>query len=188
MNEIKTLFELLEMFKTPSFDKIPEIELYMDQVLTYIKKQLPPVRPQDKENLTGSMINNYVKDNVIKNPKDKKYDKESIAALIMVANLKRVLPISDIKQIFFQKTDGIQPLYSIYQKQLETVIKEIETDGPWVKQKADLDLTEIALSLAVDASIKSYIAHMLISSSFSEPVKEKKKKQDKESKDKSAQN
>lgn len=180
MNEIKSLFELLEMFKTPSYDKIPDIELYMDQVLTYIKKQLPPVKPQDKEILTGSMINNYVKDNVIKNPKDKKYDKDAIALLIMVANLKRVLPISDIKQIFQQKDGFTENLYTIYQKQLETVIKDIESAGPWVNHSSELDLTEIALSLAVDASIKSYIAHVIISGTNPEPVKEKKKKEPKD--------
>ena len=112
MEEIKLLFELLESFKSPSYNELPEIDLYMDKVLTYIKKHLPPTKPNDKDTLTGSMINNYVKDHVIKNPVDKKYDKEAIAALIMVANLKRVLPISDIKSVF--KDSDIPVLYDIY--------------------------------------------------------------------------
>ena len=181
MNEIKELIELLETFKTPQSKELPDIDLYMDQVLTYIKKHLPPVKEQDKDILTGSMINNYVKDDVIKNPKDKKYDKEAIASLIMVANLKRVLPISDIKQII--SGNHVEGLYLIYQAQINNVIKDMVKKDAWSAEN-ESDLTQIALALAVDAAMKSYLAHMILSENQKTPIKEKKKKEPKEHKEK----
>jgi hypothetical protein len=172
MNELNELLALLQVFKTPAYDKLPEIDLYMDQVLTYIKKHLPPFKESDKDILTASMINNYVKDNVIKNPVDKKYDKEAIASLIMVANLKRVLPIQDIKSILANPNE-IEKLYIVYQRNLDMVIQSMLN-----MEKAltsDEDLNKIALELAIDASVKAYFAHMILAKD-TESNKEKKKK------------
>lgn len=183
MNEIKMLLELLESFKTPQYEELPDIDLYMDQVLTYIKKHLPPVKEHDKDILTGSMINNYVKDGVIKNPKDKKYDKEAMASLIMVATLKRVLPISDVKQII--SGNSVERLYQIYQEQLKSVISGIVSENTWSSKAEQVDLTQVALALSVDAAMKSYLAHMLLAD-HSLPAKEKEKKK-KEPKEKTTQ-
>ncbi len=172
MNELNELLALLQVFKTPTYDKLPEIDLYMDQVLTYIKKHLPPFKESDKDILTASMINNYVKDNVIKNPVDKKYDKEAIASLIMVANLKRVLPIQDIKTILSSPND-IEKLYSVYQKNLDAVNQSMLNMEKALT--AEDELTKIALELAIDASVKAYFAHMMLSKD-TEHSKEKKKK------------
>lgn len=172
MNELNQLLALLQVFKTPSYDKLPEIDLYMDQVLTYIKKNLPPFKETDKDILTPSMINNYVKDNVIKNPVDKKYDKEAIASLIMVANLKRVMPIQDIKSILSNPNDT-EKLYTVYQKNLDTVIQSMLS-----MEKAltsDDQVTKVALELAIDASVKAYFAHMMLARE-TETIKEKRKK------------
>lgn len=173
MNELNQLLALLEVFKTPSFDKLPEIDLYMDQVLTYIKKHLPPFKESDKDILTASMINNYVKDGVIKNPIDKKYDKEAIASLIMVANLKRVMPIQDIKAILADPND-IQRLYTVYQNNLDSVIRSMLNMEQALR--SDDEVTKVALELAIDASVKAYFAHMMLTKD-SETRKEKKKKE-----------
>lgn len=172
MNELNALLTLLENFKTPSYDKLPEIDLYMDQVLTYIKKNLPPFKDSDKDIITASMINNYVKDNVVKNPVDKKYDKDAIASLIMVANLKRILPIQDIKAILVEPTD-VESLYSVYQQNLDLVIQSMLN----IEQAltSDESIKKVALELAIEASVKSYFAHMMLSSDQI-PQKERKKK------------
>lgn len=176
---MKTLIDLLASLNNPGYHELPEIELYMDQVLTYIKKHLPPIKPNDKDILTGSMINNYVKDHVIPNPIDKKYNKDAIASLFMVANLKRVLPISDIKQIL--SGSELSNLYQIYQRQLNDNINTIKETDTLSSKVNKSDLKEVALALAVDASIKSYLAHMILIDK-EEPIKEKKKKDSKEKK------
>ncbi|MCU0105425.1 DUF1836 domain-containing protein [Acholeplasma vituli] len=172
MNELNELIKLLHVFKTPSYDKLPEIDLYMDQVLTYIKKNLPPFKDSDKDIITASMINNYVKDNVVKNPVDKKYDKEAIASLIMVANLKRVLPIQDIKSILSDPND-VEALYSVYQINLDRVIQSML--GIEASLTSDETVRKVALEFAIEASVKAYFAHMILSSDPT-PHKERKKK------------
>ena len=173
MNELNQLLALLQVFKTPSYDKLPEIDLYMDQVLTYIKKNLPPFKETDKDILTASMINNYVKDSVIKNPVDKKYDKEAIASLIMVANLKRVLPIQDIKSILSNPSE-IEKLYAVYQYNLDSVIQSMLSMEESLTSEDEVK--KVALELAIDASVKAYFAHMMLAKEL-ETRKEKKRKE-----------
>ena len=173
MNELNQLLALLQVFKTPSYDKLPEIDLYMDQVLTYIKKNLPPFKETDKDILTASMINNYVKDSVIKNPVDKKYDKEAIASLIMVANLKRVLPIQDIKSILSNPNE-IEKLYAVYQYNLDSVIQSMLSMEESLTSEDEVK--KVALELAIDASVKAYFAHMMLAKEL-ETRKEKKRKE-----------
>ncbi len=173
MNELNQLLALLQVFKTPSYDKLPEIDLYMDQVLTYIKKNLPPFKETDKDILTASMINNYVKDRVIKNPVDKKYDKEAIASLIMVANLKRVLPIQDIKSILSNPNE-IEKLYAVYQYNLDSVIQSMLSMEESLTSEDEVK--KVALELAIDASVKAYFAHMMLAKEL-ETRKEKKRKE-----------
>ena len=72
-------------YRPVAWDRLPEIYLYMDQVLTYMNKQLEPLtRTEDAAPLTSSMINNYVKDGVLPRPEQKKYSREHLAMLTMI--------------------------------------------------------------------------------------------------------
>ena len=64
MENLFELFEQLSKYKVPDYENFPEIDLYMDQVLTYVDKYLPSYLDTNSK-LTASMINNYVKDKVI---------------------------------------------------------------------------------------------------------------------------
>jgi len=80
---------------------IPDIDLYMDQVTGYIDKVLQKfVTDEDDRILTKTMINNYVKADVINQPIKKKYNKNQIMELIMIYHLKNILSISDIEKLF----------------------------------------------------------------------------------------
>jgi hypothetical protein len=82
------------------WEQLPDIELYMDQVLTILERQTAPYsQADDIRAMTPSMINNYVKDGTIKRPSNKKYNKEHIANLIMLNSAKQVLPINDISSL-----------------------------------------------------------------------------------------
>ncbi len=79
--------------RLPRWEELPDIELYMDQVITLMGK-FTPVFAHDGENvLTSSMINNYVKLNIIPPPVKKKYSKVHISHLIIICAMKPVLPI-----------------------------------------------------------------------------------------------
>lgn len=84
----------------PRYAELPDIELYMDQVLTYTDNQLRPLFPKEEKILTSSMVNNYVKQKLIPTPLHKRYGREHLALLIFVCLMKRTVPISDIQRLF----------------------------------------------------------------------------------------
>jgi len=117
--------------------KIPNINLYMDQALTFINENLYQRNPNDKT-LTKSMINNYVKNNLIPKPENKKYFPQHIIALIYMFYMKQILSLDDIKSIFSPyidkhfKNSDISELYKVFleiekedEKDLENEVKEL---------------------------------------------------------------
>lgn len=87
-------------------EDIPNIDLYMDQVTTFVDEQLSSLkRFDDDKMLTKTMINNYTKSNLLPPPNKKKYSKDHMILLIYIYYLKSVLSISDIKEIINPLTD-----------------------------------------------------------------------------------
>ena len=84
----------------PEWEQLPAIPLYVDQVLQYLRDSLQFFeRDEEDVLLTNSMINNYVKKNVLPRPEKKKYSREHLAALTAICMLKQVLAIQDIKSL-----------------------------------------------------------------------------------------
>ncbi len=78
-------------------EDIPSIELYMDQVTTFMDKHLDKNRRRDEDKtLTKTMINNYTKNELLPPPNKKRYSKEHIILLIYIYYLKNVVSINDI--------------------------------------------------------------------------------------------
>ncbi len=90
-------------FHLPRWKDIPDIDLYLDQVVSFLEKYLSHYIESDNEKevhcVTKTMINNYVKHKVIKPPVNKKYNREHIAYLIVIFILKQVYSISDVNQL-----------------------------------------------------------------------------------------
>ncbi|MCI9559783.1 DUF1836 domain-containing protein [Clostridiaceae bacterium] len=82
-------------------DKIPEIDLYMDQVTSFMEDHLQKTKrnPEDKA-LTKTMINNYAKNRLLPPPVKKKYSREHILLLLFIYYYKNLLSFSDIEQLF----------------------------------------------------------------------------------------
>lgn len=88
-------------------DDIPAIELYMDQVTTFMDKHLSQNKRRDEDKtLTKTMINNYTKNDVLPPPEKKRYTKEHIILLIYIYYLKNVVSISDIQTILSPLIEG----------------------------------------------------------------------------------
>lgn len=85
-------------FHFPRWEELPNIDLYMDQVLNYISDSLSSYI-NDENLITKTMINNYVKKEVIGAPIKKKYSKICIAELLVICILKQVYSINDIKNL-----------------------------------------------------------------------------------------
>ena len=123
-------------------EEIPGIDLYMDQVTTFMDEHLKDTKryPEDKV-LTKTMINNYAKNNLLPAPNKKKYSKEHILLLIFIYYFKNILSINDIEELFrpittghFARKDGL-PLEDIYREIFSLESKEMEHLREDVKAK-----------------------------------------------------
>ena len=86
------------IFSYPKWEDIPNIDLYLDQVLLYVNQVCAPVSPDKDKGLTASMVNNYVKHGYLTKPDKKKYQRRQIARLIAITTLKSVFSIQEIAQ------------------------------------------------------------------------------------------
>ena len=86
-------------FHIPRWNELPNLDLYMDQVLTYIENFLNDYIKSDEKFITKTMINNYVKQGILEPPVNKKYNRIHIAKLFVICVLKQVYSISEIKEL-----------------------------------------------------------------------------------------
>ena len=81
----------------PQWEILPDIGLYMDQVITLMDRTFSPALP--KGEMTKSMVNNYVKVGMIPRPVGKKYDREHLAMLLMICVFKQALSMESISRL-----------------------------------------------------------------------------------------
>lgn len=100
---------------------IPAIDLYMDQVTTFMEKHLQKSkRYEDDKILTKTMINNYAKNNLLPPPEKKRYSKEHVLMLVFIYYFKNVMSINDIKKMLspvadkYFKNNGSIKLEDVY--------------------------------------------------------------------------
>ena len=105
----KSLNLILKQFSELDYvhpEDIPNIDLYVDQVTTFIESQLSSLkRDEDEKILTKTMINNYTKNHVLPSPDKKKYSKDHVLTLILIYYLKSFLSIKDIQTLLEPITD-----------------------------------------------------------------------------------
>ncbi len=92
--ELMDFSNTLGSHRTEDWSQFPGIDLYMDQVVTYLEKLLNIVGAEDTGKIiTSSMVNNYVKEGYMKRPVNKKYDRGHLVTLYIMSMLKPILPI-----------------------------------------------------------------------------------------------
>ena len=136
------LEELLKTLKSIGYVKsvdIPSIDLYMDQITTFMDEQLAACKRHDSDKiLTKTMINNYAKNNLLPPPEKKKYSKEHVLTLIFIYYFKNILSISDIQSIlnpltekYFGNKDGFNMLdvyievFTLEKDESEKILKDL---------------------------------------------------------------
>lgn len=88
----------LEKFDLPDWDSLPQLDLYMDQVILLLNRYLSPMAGEEKY-VTASIINNYVRMKVMPPPVKKRYARTHLAYLIIICTLKQSLSISCIQRM-----------------------------------------------------------------------------------------
>ena len=134
------------------WDRLPDIGLYMDQVLTLMDRQLTFYRrSQEDKLLTQPMINNYTKDGLLPRVTDKKYPQGHLALLSILCSLKPVLSITDLsallKYTHIQKDD--REIYDFFLRTQETSLEKSRED--LAPQLADLLALQIPEESGQDA-------------------------------------
>ena len=115
-------------------EDLPNIDLYMDQVTTFMESQLASTKryPEDKI-LTKTMINNYAKNNLLPSPEKKRYSREHLLMLIFIYYFKNILSINDIQTLLnpitekYFKSEGEKDLTYIYNEVFSMEHNRIET-------------------------------------------------------------
>ncbi|HFI0394233.1 TPA: DUF1836 domain-containing protein [Streptococcus suis] len=98
----------------PYWHELPDLDLYLDQVLLYVNQTTNSSELLEQKSLTAAMINNYVKHKQIEKPIKKKYQKQQVARLIALSILKNVFSIQEISQtlqLLLQSSDS-ETLYN----------------------------------------------------------------------------
>ena len=115
------ILEAVRGFHLPRYEEIPNVGLYLEQVTKYISECYAPL---GNVTITGSMISNYVKRGLVKNPVKKQYDREQIAYLIFIAAAKNVLSLDNIHILLEMQRRTYDPkvAYDYFCAELENII------------------------------------------------------------------
>lgn len=137
LKSIMKSFDRIDYVKTSD---IPNIDLYMDQVTTFMDKNLRKNsrHPEEDKVMTKTMINNYAKNDLLPPPIKKKYSKEHVLVLIFIYYYKGILPISDIQALLepitknyfasdldFNITDIYEEVFGMERNQIESLKKDV---------------------------------------------------------------
>lgn len=126
-NNISDLIKTLSLKDTIKSDEIPDLDLYMDQVITLFENKLShSKRTETDKLLTKTMINNYAKDKLLLPIVNKKYSRENIILLILIFNLKQSLSIADIKTILSNIGNDDINLIDFYNKYFENTNNDFD--------------------------------------------------------------
>ena len=196
LSDIMSWLDSISYIKT---EKIPEVDLYMDQVTSFMEEHLKKTKrsPEDKA-LTKTMINNYAKNRLLPAPVRKKYSKEHILLLLFIYYYKNLLSIGDIEQLFrpvteqhFHTDNGLN-LSDIYEEvfsrealQMDRLKEDIrakfedscltftDTDS---EDQEYLQLFALISELSFDVYLKKHMIEMLIDQLREESIPDSKTK------------
>ena len=133
----------------PAWDALPDFGLYMDQMLLYTQRFVPV-------ELTAGMVNSYVKAGIMDRPKGKKYGRAALAQLLMIAALKQVVSLENLRRLLHPAEEESAPdteaLYGRFR-------------AAWARLAEALPLREDvpALELCVEAAEYQYLCRQKLS-------------------------
>lgn len=149
-------------YRCPRWEDFPEIELYMDQVVNILENSLN-IFSKNEKIITPAMINNYVKQKIVKPPNKKKYDRVHLAYLFVVCILKRIMPISQIcdGMAFAMKKYSIPVAYNKFCDELESAIAKVFGGENIETEKADCTEDSIISAAANSYANLIYASYLI---------------------------
>ncbi len=164
----------IKAYRSPRWDKLPDIDLYMDQVLVVLDKYLCIFKnSEDEKIITSAMINNYVKQKITKPPVNKKYTRYHVAFLYVVCVLKNFVSLSDICIGVGSLLSGRHSAeaFDMFCEELDAALAVTFGDGEDSRKKPVTDEEKI-LRAVTTASANMLYAKYFISAKQGEPKDE----------------
>jgi len=151
---------------------IPDIDLYMDQVLSYMRRQLFSSRPESS--VTAAMVNNYIRAGIMPRTKHKKYSRDHIARLTIICILKQILSVGDISLLLQMFPSG--HLHEIYEKYREILDSELTSVMEKVPDEGDeQELADVIVRFAIISYANKAAAEHIIDMMKNSANKDKEK-------------
>ena len=150
MEELLDLKQRLEKERPAAWHELPDISLYMDQIISYMPRQL--IHFDDRDTLTSAMVNNYIKDGIVPRAEGKRYSPTHLAYLTAVCALKKVLSVRDISNLIHSGEElgmDAEAMYGYFLRKLDQALTDTaETIDPDAGQ---WELAKLALTLALQS-------------------------------------
>ena len=148
MDELLDLKARMEQERPAAWEDLPDLALYMDQIISYMPRQL--IHFNDGETLTSAMVNNYIKDGLVPRAEGKRYGPVHLSYLTAVCALKNVLSVRDTGALIAsgQALDrGDQRLYAYFCSALDKALSDTAQAIDPATEKEDLPKLALALAL-----------------------------------------
>lgn len=160
MEATKANLERLKEVHPLEWDRLPDIPLYMDQLVSYISRQLSMV--SDDEALTSAMVNNYIKAGLMPKASEKRYSREHIAYLTAICTMKRVMQTKEMGVLFpaMGMAENTEKVYAELCAELTGGMDRALEKMP--ESLSDEALADTAFRLAISAYCDQLIARLII--------------------------
>ena len=158
--DIRDIKKLFGEERPSNWGDILDIDLYMDQIVGYMERQHIGFRVS--ENLTGAMVNNYVKQNIMPKASGKKYNREHVAYLTAICLLKQIVPVKDVGYLLENQIskDTTSQFYKKYVSVLDE--KLTLTNDKIDKSMTNDEIAELALELAISSYTQKLACECLL--------------------------
>ncbi len=182
MQELDELRNMLATQRPAAWDALPDIALYMDQVVSYLRRQTIGADEESNAPMTSAMINNYIKDGLLPRANGKRYSREHLVYLIAIALLKNVLSVKDMKLLLgCEIAPGKESeFYAAFLERMDISFSDVAKSVDPVIQETEL--ADFALDLAVVSSATKIACEQVLAilrRKEEPPAKEKDKKAEK---------
>lgn len=159
----------IEFFHIPRWNELPSVDLYLDQVVNLINSCLSPYiffnndyKKGETTLLTKTMINNYVKNNLIEPPIKKQYSKIQIAKLFVICVLKQVYSMQDIKNLIniALKDSSLENAYDKFCHLFEEALSCTYKRKDFINNNFSSDNLYLLKSVLLSCSYKIYVQNI----------------------------
>ena len=163
MEELNALRERMREQRPVAYRAMPDFPLYMDQVLSYMERQV--LRFDEGDVLTSAMVNNYTKNGLLPRAEGKKYTREHLAYLTAICVLKHVMSAKDMEVLFSHclRREEVDGDYAAFRESLDrsmNLVSDVMEGYPEEEDAAEAALHFALLSYAAGLSRSRFVARL----------------------------